>query len=356
MNILGICNNVEVLKAFRIIRIVIQIIKIIVPILLIISAGLTFTKAVATGENKKAMQSVTRKIIASIIIFLVPTFIGVISKASNGEYIEVTNCIKNSTKENIEKIAVSQAKELVSVAEKSLNRSDLYNARVAVNKIENKATYDAYYQKLLAIEAKIVKKEQASMQQQTQPQDGTDGGTVTLHSGWWWPVGSSTTTVINGKTFATGAPSATRITATFGGNDSVHQGLGGGHGAIDIGASRGSNVIASNSGTVIYPTAGARIDYPEQAIKPDANGKYNCSGLVANYVVIDHGNGVRTQYSHLYKNTITVRAGDKVEQGQVIGLSGSSGCSTGPHLHFQVEVNGKRVDPLKYVSASNPRS
>ena len=354
MNILGVCNSVEVLKAFRIIRIVIQIIKIIVPILLIISASLTFTKAVATGENKKAMQSVTRKCIAAIVIFLVPTFIGIISNISNGEYIEVTNCIKNSTKENIEKIAESQAKELVSVAEKSLNRSDLYNARVAVNKIEDKDKYNAYYQKLLAIETKIVKKEQAAMQQQQQ--GGEDTTTVTLHSGWWWPVGSSTTTVINGKTFATGAPSATRITATFGGNDSVHQGLGGGHGAIDIGASRGSNVIASNSGTVIYPTAGARIDYPEQAIKPDSNGKYNCRGLTANYVIIDHGNGIKTQYSHLYKNTITVRAGDKVEQGQVIGLSGSSGCSTGPHLHFQVEVNGVRVDPLKYVSPSNPRS
>ena len=173
--------------------------------------------------------------------------------------------------------------------------------------------------------------------------------------GWWWPVGSSSTTNVGGQLFAEGAPSATYITAYFGGNDSVHQGLGGGHGAIDIGANRMSNIIASKSGTVIHPTASERIDYPEQAIRPDENGKYNCKGLHSNTVTIDHGDGMITSYGHLYKDTITVRAGDKVEQGQVIGLSGSSGCSTGPHLHFQMELNGKRVDPLKYVDASNPR-
>ena len=60
-------------------------------------------------------------------------------------------------------------------------------------------------------------------------------------------------------------------------------------------------------------------------------------------------------YAHFSANTITVRAGDKVQQGQVIGQVGSSGCSTGPHLHFEVYVDGSKVDPLDYVSTSNTR-
>jgi hypothetical protein len=143
--------------------------------------------------------------------------------------------------------------------------------------------------------------------------------------------------------------------AFFGGNDSVHRGLGGGHGAIDIGANRGSYVIATRGGTVVKPTASDRIDYPDSAIRPDAEGKYNCRGLTANYVKIDHGDGTMSGYAHLLANTITVRAGDTVKQGQILGKVGSSGCSTGPHLHFEVYLNGSRVDPLNYVSVSNTR-
>ena len=54
-------------------------------------------------------------------------------------------------------------------------------------------------------------------------------------------------------------------------------------------------------------------------------------------------------------NAITVRAGDSVKQGQVIGKSGTSGCSTGGHLHFEMRLNGTKVDPLDYVSPTEPR-
>ena len=346
--ILGICESPEILKVFMVIKVIIKIIKIIVPILLLVSAALTFTKAVANGENKKAMQSVIRKCIAALVIFMVPTLIGIISNLTSGGYSGALNCIKNASTENINKIIVADAEKYVELVKKSKNRSDLYNARVAIQKITDSEKYNYYEKQLNEVETEIVREEASKYQQ-------TIGDFVSTDAGWWWPVGSKETTAIDGKLFAKGSPSATRLTAYFGGNDSVHQGLGGGHGAIDIGAGRGSNVIASKSGTVVYPTRGARIDYPDSYIKPDSNGKYNCRGLIANYVIIDHGNGMKTQYSHLYKNTITVKAGDHVEQGQVIGLSGSSGCSTGPHLHFQMELNGKRVDPLKYVSSSNPR-
>ena len=349
MNLLSICNDVDILKTFRIIRIIIVAIKIIVPLVLLVSGALTFTKAVSSGKTNEAINAFKRKAIASIIIFLVPTFIGLVSNISNGEYLSALSCIKNSTTENINKIALEQSMEYLAVAEKTLNRSDLYAAYISINKLENIETQKSLDTKAKAIEKKILAKEE---EERKKKETAGGGGT---NAGWWWPVGSRETTEVNGKLFATGAPSATRITATFGGNDSVHKGLGGGHGAIDIGADRGSNVIATKSGTVISPARGARIDYPDQAIKPDANGNYNCKGLIGNEVIIDHGNGIKARYAHLYKNTITVRAGDHVEQGQVIGKSGSSGCSTGPHLHFQLELNGSRVDPLKYVSASNPR-
>jgi murein DD-endopeptidase MepM/ murein hydrolase activator NlpD len=67
-----------------------------------------------------------------------------------------------------------------------------------------------------------------------------------------------------------------------------------------------------------------------------------------NRVIIDHGNGVRTLYGHLDK--ITVQAGQMVRAGQQIGLSGTTGNSSGPHLHFGVEVNGQWVDPSPYLA------
>lgn len=169
------------------------------------------------------------------------------------------------------------------------------------------------------------------------------------NTGYYWPIGSSETTTVNGKEFATGSPSATTITAWFAGNDSVHSGA---HGAIDIAAVVGQeNVIATKSGTVLYPDVNDNI-----SIGTCTNFPYgaNCKSY-GNYVMIDHGDGIISLYGHLYANSITVKKGDYVMQGQVIAKSGSSGNSTGGHLHFEIRINGNKSDPLEYVSVDKPR-
>lgn len=97
------------------------------------------------------------------------------------------------------------------------------------------------------------------------------------------------------------------------------------HSGIDIGAPMSADVVAADSGTVIFA------------------GVY---GGYGNYIQIDHGNGSVTCYGH--NSELLVSAGDTVEQGQVIALVGSTGNSTGPHLHFEVMINGQYVDPADY--------
>jgi murein DD-endopeptidase MepM/ murein hydrolase activator NlpD len=99
------------------------------------------------------------------------------------------------------------------------------------------------------------------------------------------------------------------------------------HPAIDIGAPAGSTARAADSGTVI--TAGwSTVGY-------------------GNYVVIRHYDGFVTLYAHL--NRIDVSTGEQVERGQQIGIVGSTGHSTGPHLHFEVSLNGRTYNPLIYL-------
>lgn len=110
--------------------------------------------------------------------------------------------------------------------------------------------------------------------------------------------------------------------------DPVTGEIGRGHGGTDIGASYGSAIYAADGGTVI------KSGYEE--------------GGYGNYIMIDHGNEMQTLYAHMSAKSVSV--GDKVSQGQTIGLVGSTGRSTGPHLHYELYVNGSRVDPQSYYS------
>ncbi len=185
-------------------------------------------------------------------------------------------------------------------------------------------------------------------------EDGNGSSSSCNGNSYWWPIGSSETTTENGVTFASGDPVSSTITATFAGNDSVHNGN---HGAIDISNNLGvggTNIIAAKDGVVVYPTEDSQTQYADNGSLDNSDG-----GGYGNYVIIEHSDGTYTLYGHMAQNSITVRAGDNVKQGQVIGKMGHSGRSTGTHLHFEVRVGGNsrdnRVDPLDYVSIDNPR-
>lgn len=108
------------------------------------------------------------------------------------------------------------------------------------------------------------------------------------------------------------------------------------HGGIDFGNSLGTPVCAAAQGTVLQTT----VITTAQDYDGSRGGSYG------QYIVIDHGGGVTTLYAHL--SEFKVSAGDIVSKGQVIGLMGTSGHSTGSHLHFELKVNNVRTDPTGY--------
>ncbi|MEE1318176.1 MAG: peptidoglycan DD-metalloendopeptidase family protein [Ruminococcus sp.] len=111
------------------------------------------------------------------------------------------------------------------------------------------------------------------------------------------------------------------------------------HGAIDIagGGIMGTTTVAAESGTVISSYNGCAHNWGK-------NGSCGCGGGYGNYVMIDHGNGKLTVYAHL--TNAVVSYGQSVSKGQVVGYVGSTGHSTGPHLHFECRYNGVKYNPL----------
>lgn len=120
-------------------------------------------------------------------------------------------------------------------------------------------------------------------------------------------------------------PETVRVTSPFGPRE--HPTLGGArmHNGVDLGTPVETPVRAVAAGLV------------RRASSDDTNGKI---------VILDHGNGVETLYCH--NDALLVASGDRVARGQVISRSGNTGRSTGPHLHYQLELGGHPVDPLRY--------
>jgi murein DD-endopeptidase MepM/ murein hydrolase activator NlpD len=135
------------------------------------------------------------------------------------------------------------------------------------------------------------------------------------------------------KTFARKLPFSNpapgkQITSLFGNRVDPFFGKLAMHAGIDFREKQGTDVIATGAGIVIHAGPAGGYGY---------------------MVEIDHGNGISTRYGHLSR--ILVKTGDKVEEGAVLALSGSTGRSTGPHLHYEVRRNGQAIDPLRFLNA-----
>ncbi len=167
----------------------------------------------------------------------------------------------------------------------------------------------AQEEKIKAIEAEIKRKEEEA--RKAAEEAGKKYNTISIGNiKFIWPC-----------------PSSRRITSNFGDRESPTEGASSNHQGVDVGASTGTSIVAAAGGTVTIST-------------------YSYSA--GNYIMINHGGGVSTVYMHC--SELLVSAGQEVTQGQVIAKVGSTGYSTGPHLHFGVRLNGKYVNPLQYVS------
>ena len=127
---------------------------------------------------------------------------------------------------------------------------------------------------------------------------------------------------VNGIKLAT-APITGRITSRYGVSSSIRSSR---HTGLDISATKGTPIKVVADGTVTF-------------------AKYN--GSYGNLVKVNHGNGVETWYAHTSK--MYVKVGQEVKAGDVIAAVGSTGNSTGPHLHFEIRINGKHVNPQNYL-------
>lgn len=202
--------------------------------------------------------------------------------------------------EELEKDIEEATQLILSLEEDIANRREEYDAILAAEDEAN-ARIDALVAELEA---------QRAAEEAAKNPGGGGGGSVTGSGSFIWPC-----------------PSCTYITSRFGlrihpitGEEKTHTGL-------DIGAGYGAAIVAADGGTVILA---------------EVNGGYG------NCVMIDHGNGYTTLYGHM--SSYAVSSGQSVSQGDTIGYVGSTGMSTGPHLHFEVRSGGGRIDPEQFFS------
>ena len=208
--------------------------------------------------------------------------------------------------------AESEAAKADLVAKKAELDAQRKEAIALVNEInsnenEYKATLDELDKEEERIQAMIVKKSKELAAQQAAQNGGSSNAAL---GGYIWPVSSR------------------YITSTFGGRASPG-GIGStNHKGVDIGrVGYTSEIYAAKAGTVIV-------------------SQY--SNSYGNYVVVSHGSGNTTLYAHMSSRKVSV--GAYVNQGDVLGITGSTGHSTGPHLHFEITENGTRINPLNYLT------
>ena len=195
--------------------------------------------------------------------------------------------------------------------------------------LANEAAEQALNSQMNSIAQQLWELEQQQQQQQkpTQPDGNNGSGESGGESGGESTVQPPDTSTVTG-TYIWPTPSCTIVTSPYGNRPHPIFGTERFHSGIDIGAAAGASVLASDGGTVTVATY---------------------SSSYGNYVMIYHSNGTYTLYAHM--SSLAVSAGQTVTQGQTIGYVGSTGWTTGPHLHFEIRnASGGTVDPLRYFS------
>lgn len=209
-------------------------------------------------------------------------------------------------------LETSRAEQVSAQEALEAQKTELSGKRATINSLlaELQAKQDVYEKKMsdLNAAAASMDKEIAAKQKELERQIAQSKVQVNYGSGYIWPLDGLYT-----------------ITSFFGPRKHPITGLAGNHGGTDVRAGYGTKIKAARGGVIM-------------------TSAYNNS--YGNYVVILHDNGESTLYAHMSKRAVS--EGATVTQGQAIGYVGSTGSSTGNHLHYEIRVNGTRVDALDY--------
>ena len=162
--ILGVCDSSSTLESIRIVKILINIITTIVPIILIISLSITFTKGVTSkeGSNKKIMDSAIKKMVAAVIIFMVPIVVGMIAKYTSEDF-EYMRCIDKATLDGIQEAKVGEVTTLVVQAEKTYSKVDYDIALTALNNLNDSNEKNVLLQRMSKIKDAVALKNEVEL-------------------------------------------------------------------------------------------------------------------------------------------------------------------------------------------------
>ena len=208
-----------------------------------------------------------------------------------------------------------QTQVLIQNAEETIRKDKADLEALQAQLEEEQQAVNLLMQEMLAAEAAAKKAaEEQQKQQEVQKNNASADSNV------------NTNDVYEGGVFTWPCPSSHKITSGFGYRDKPTAGATSYHQGYDIGASAGAAIVAAADGVVTST---------------------GYSSVLGNYVILSHGGGLFTIYEHC--SAVLVSRGQSVSRGSTIAKVGSTGVSTGPHLHFGVQLNGKYVDPGNYL-------
>ena len=321
------CTNPDVLKVIYFIWEILKILFIVVPIGLIIMIGVDFFKNVTASKDdnmKKNLQLVIKRLIYCVAMFFVPTIINIVNYvvgvALEDTKINYTECLTNANSETINSLIDSQAQTAYEKALNEKTMASILEAEEAINKKSDDSTKESMLKELSTLKEEILSGKKQEQSDIDKANNSSNGGTS-----------SGGTSQGNGKTTGT-------LTSPIDPKDTnkdmigrmnmssrtLYYNNGNYHGGSDVPVSTGTKIYAMDGGTV------------QTAAYKTGVGGANPKGY-GNYVIIKHvidGKPFYTIYAHLSK--VNVKANDSVSQGQLIGESGNTGNSTGPHLHMEL--------------------